>query len=423
MDTPPASTREHGLALHAPRVSQWLLQVLFVGLTLGMTRTVIPALAESEFGVARDAFGLLAAFLVAFGVVKGAMNFVAGRLSERIGRRRVLLLGWWIALPIPLLVWYAPGWNWIVAAMLLLGINQGLAWSMTQTAALDLTRADERGLTVGLNELAGYLGVALAGLATAYLAELAPVRETLLGFGLAVIALALLLGHRVTETLPWAHGAAGPAGPVPATREIFLKVSWRDRRLAALSQAGLVEKFVDALVWACLPALLFQRGLPLRQIGWIVGTYGVVWGCAQIFTGRLSDRIGRQPPNVWGMWICAGGVALMALAHGLAAWTIAAAVTGAGMALLYPNLSAAVADLAAPAWRGSAIGIYRFWRDLGYAIGGVALGLVTHLGGGLEAAFWFVAIAMAGSGALLWRFGEESHPRVAPRLRTAQPTA
>jgi MFS family permease len=348
---------------------------------------VVPALAETEFGVPRNSFVLLSAFVVAFGLVKGVMNFVAGRLSERIGRQRVLLLGWAVALPIPLMIWYAPDWSWIVAATILLGINQGLTWSMTQTAKLDITRLEERGLTMGLNEFAGYLGVALAGVATAYLASLMGAREGLLLFGMTVIVLALALTQLwVKDTRPWALAEAArhqpgainairPRYPVdvsvqPGTWEIFTLMSWRDKRLMALSQAGLVEKFVDALVWVFYPVFLYRQGVSLPNVGWIIGAYGFVWGGAQLYTGRLSDRIGRHRPNLWGMWLCGAGVVLMVLGQGISWWVTSAAISGFGMALLYPNLSAAVADIAHPSWRGSAIGIYRFWRDLGYGIGG-----------------------------------------------------
>jgi MFS family permease len=191
-------------------------------------------------------------------------------------------------------------------------------------------------------------------------------------------------------------------------------VSWRDRRLAAISQAGLVEKFVDALIWVILPVFLYQQGVSLPDIGWIVGSYGFVWGGSQLFTGRLSDHVGRHVPNVLGMVICGVGVAMVVLGDGFPWWSVSAALTGFGMALLYPNLSAAVADISPPNWRGSAIGIYRFWRDMGYAIGALGLGLAAHFTGALEAAFWFVAISMLTSGALLWWFGEETHPRLNP---------
>ena len=423
----------HGIR---PNLNQFLLllmQVLLVGLTLGMTRTVVPALAESDFGVPRNSFLLLSSFVVAFGLVKGVMNFVAGRLSERVGRKRVLLWGWVIALPIPLMIWFAPNWNWVVAATVLLGVNQGLTWSMTQTSKLDITRLEERGLTLGLNEFAGYVGVALAGILTAYLATRLGARQGLLIFGLCVITLALLLTYLwVKDTLPWAKAEAAKHAPGtaqtlrprypegvssnPSTWEIFTLMSWRDKRLMAFCQAGLVEKFVDALVWVFYPVFLYQKGMSLPQVGWIIGLYGLVWGGSQLFTGRLSDRIGRHRPNVLGMWICGAGVAAMVLGNGVVWWAASAAMSGLGMALLYPNLSAAVADISHPAWRGSAIGIYRFWRDLGYGIGALGLGLVAHFTGHMEAAFWFVAISMTLSGSLLQWLGEETHPRLNPAV-------
>lgn len=422
-----------------PNLGQFLhqlLQVLLVGLTIGMTRTVVPALAESDFGVPKNSFMLLASFVVAFGLVKGVMNFVAGRLSERIGRKRVLLLGWVVALPIPVMIWLAPNWSWVVAATVLLGVNQGLTWSMTQTSKLDITRLEERGLTLGLNEFAGYVGVALAGILTAYMATRFGARQGLLIFGLIVIGLALLMTQfGIKDTLPWAKAEAARHAPgsiqalrpryplnvsaTPTTWEIFTLMSWRDKRLMALSQAGLVEKFVDALVWVFYPVFLYQHGVSLPQVGWIISFYGFVWGGSQLFTGRLSDRIGRHRLNVWGMWICGAGVAAMVLGQGVVWWAAAAAVSGFGMALLYPNLSAAVADISHPTWRGSAIGIYRFWRDLGYGIGALGLGLAAHFTGQLQAAFWFVAMSMLASGFVLKWLGEETHPRINPAAALA----
>ncbi|NMM13089.1 MAG: MFS transporter [Rhodoferax sp.] len=423
---------DYGIRVNLRQVLQHLLQVLLVGMTLGMMRTVVPALAETEFGVPRGSFMLLVAFVVAFGFVKGSMNFVAGRLAERLGRRRVLLLGWLVALPVPALIYFASSWSWIVLATVLLGVNQGLTWSMTQTAKLDLTRPDQRGLVIGLNEFSGYLGVAIAGVITGYAASLLGPRAGLLWFGSAVIGLAtLLVWLAVKETLPWAHAevkrhAANPAAQAyrprypanvsaqPSTGEMFALMSWRDRRMAALCQAGLVEKFVDALVWVFWPVYLHQQGVGLPGIGWIVGVYGFTWGGAQFFTGRLSDRVGRHLLNAWGMWICGAGVALMPFGSGAAWWSLSAAIAGLGMAMLYPNLSAAVADIAHPSWRASAIGIYRFWRDLGYGIGALGLGAAAALGGRIESAFWFVALAMLLSGAVLYHWGEETHPRLNP---------
>ncbi|QKT03563.1 MFS transporter [Ectothiorhodospiraceae bacterium 2226] len=421
----------HGIGDNLAQFTHQLIQVFLVGLTLGMLRTVVPALAETEFGVPQGSFMLLTAFVVAFGFVKGTLNFVAGRLSERLGRKAVLMLGWLAAVPIPFMLLYAPTWSWIVAATVLLGVNQGLTWSMTQTAKLDITRADQRGLTMGLNEFSGYVGVAVAGIVTGYMAAAYGAREGLLIFGVVTIALAMLLTALwVKETLAWAkaegarHAAGIAQGPRaryprniaerPTTWAVFTLMSWRDRRMAAFSQAGLVEKFVDSLVWVFYPVYLYQQGLSLAGIGWVVGIYGFVWGGSQLFTGRLSDHVGRMKPIVWGMWICGAGVGLTLLGESVWWWSFAAAITGFGMALLYPNLSAAVADIAHPNWRGSAIGIYRFWRDLGYGIGALALGLVGYLSGSVTAGFWFVTVAMFLSGLLVVIWGEETHPRLNP---------
>jgi MFS family permease len=421
----------YGIRHNFAQFSHQLVQVFLVGLTIGMFRTVVPALAESEFGVAKGSFMMLMAFVTAFGFVKGTLNFVAGRLSERMGRKKVLFIGWLAAVPIPFMILYAPSWNWIVAATVLLGVNQGLTWSMTQTAKLDLTTANQRGLTIGLNEFSGYFGVAVAGIVTGYMAAAYGPREGLMLFGLAVILLAgLLTLVWVKDTLPWAqaegkqHAAGKMTGPkprypanisdTPGTWEVFTLMSWRDARMASISQAGLVEKFVDALVWVFFPVYLHQRGLSLPGIGWVVGVYGFVWGISQFFTGHLSDRVGRKKPIVAGMWLCGAGVALVILGEGKLWWSLAAAVTGFGMALLYPTLSAAVSDIAHPNWRGSAIGIYRFWRDLGYGIGALLLGAVAAAFGGIEAGFWFTAAAMFVSGAIVLLACEETHPRLNP---------
>lgn len=419
----------HGIRDNLGQFAHQVVQVFFVGLTLGMMRTVVPALSESEFGVARGSFLLLTSFVVAFGVVKGSLNFVAGRLSERVGRRRVLFWGWLSAVPIPFMIWFAPDWNWIVAATVLLGVNQGFTWSMTQTSKLDLARSDQRGLAIGVNEFSGYVGVAVAGIVTAYIAEHLGARAGLLWFGLfAVGAAGLATLLWVEETLPWARLEAARHGMVsgprarypkavsakPGTWEMFSLMSWRDRRMAAFCQAGLVEKFVDAWMWVIAPVWLYQRGLSLPQIGWIVGTYGIVWGISQFFTGRLSDRIGRLKPIVWGMLLCGGGIGLMPMFPSASGLTLSAALSGLGMALLYPNLSAAVADIAHPDWRGSAIGIYRFWRDFGYGIGALLLGVAAAVSGDLAVTFWLVAGSMVLSGLVVLALAEETLPRLNP---------
>ncbi|MSO74975.1 MAG: MFS transporter [Alphaproteobacteria bacterium] len=420
----------HGVRANLSQFVHMLIQVALVGATVGMTRTVVPALAESEFGVPKGSFTLLMTFVIAFGFVKGLMNFVAGRLSERFGRARVLLIGWLIALPIPFLILFGPSWNWIIAATVLLGVNQGLTWSMALTAKLDLTRPDQKGLVNGLNEFAGYGAVATASIVTAYLAGAIGPRLGLFIFGLAVIvaalALVVLWGR---ETLPWAKAEGARAAsattpvipyaqtrtPQPNTFEVFAVVSWRDKRLFALCQAGLVEKFTDAIVWAFYPLYLFRAGLGLGAIGWVVGIYGLVWGASQIWTGPLSDRVGRRLPIIAGMMLCGVGVGAMPFGVGMAWWSASAALSGLGMALLYPTLGAAVADLAPPSWRGSALGVYRFWRDLGYGFGALALGLVAELTGNLDNAFWLVAGAMLASALLFCLVGAETRPARARR--------
>ncbi|HET8608255.1 MAG TPA: MFS transporter [Burkholderiales bacterium] len=426
----PEAGLQHGIHDNLEQFLQLLLQVFLVGCAIGMMRTVVPALAESEFGVPRGSFVLLTTFVVAFGFVKGAVNFFGGELSERVGRKRVLLWGWLCALPIPAMVLWGPTWSWIVAATVLLGINQGLAWSMTVTAMLDVTRPDERGLTVGLNEFAGYVGMALAGIATGYLAVGLGPRVGLALFGVLVLlpALALAAGS-VRDTRPWAlaearrDGAAGgrsaaraikAAAGSPNAWEVFRLVSWRDRRFFALSQAGMAEKFVDALVWVFYPVYFHRHGVSLAHIGWIVGCYGFVWAGAQLLTGRLSDHIGRHALNVGGMWLSGLGVALMPAVHQVWWWSLCAALSGLGMAMLYPNLIAAVADIAHPTWRGSALGVYRFWRDAGYGFGALGMGFAAVATGALESGFWFVACGMFVSGFVLWRWGEETHPRINP---------
>ncbi|MBR9884197.1 MAG: MFS transporter [Oceanospirillales bacterium] len=403
--------RKTGLQHNRTLFLHLLLQVMLVGLTLGMTRTVIPVLAESEFGLPARDFLLLSTFIIAFGIVKGALNFIAGHCSERVGRKPVLVVGWLCALPVPLMIGWAPSWGWIVAATLLLGVNQGLTWSMSQTAKLDIAHAGERGVAIGLNELSGYVGVAIAGVLTAYLAATYGPREGLMWFGLTLVSLAFVLSLlSVQETNPRNRAGADTAESHTSALSVFHRVSWADKRLFAVTQAGMVEKFVDALVWMLYPLFLIDRGASLESASWIVAIYGVTWGGSQLFTGRLSDRIGRHRPNTVGMLLCASGVALILLANSPIGWALCAALTGFGMALLYPNLSAAIADLAEPAWRGSAIGVYRFWRDFGYAIGALLIGVAAQLSGHLESAFLLVALCMTLSALILILCGEESHP-------------
>jgi len=373
-----------------------VLQVFGVGATLGTTRTVLPALAEQEFGLARGSFLMLATFVVVFGLVKATLNFVAGGWSDAHGRRRVLIAGWLVALPIPLLLYFAREWSGVLLACVLLGMNQGLCWSASQLAKLDLAGPARRGLAVGLNEFGGYLGVAAAGWATAVMAaELGP-RATLAGASGALIVGSLLIAVVAVRDAP----GAPTRGAVALSWHGFSRWSWGDARTLALNQAGLVEKWVDAAVWLLVPVWLHGRGVALADIGLIAGAYGATWGLAQLATGPLSDRIGRSAVMVPGMWLCGVGLAALPWFGSVAAWSACAALCGLGMAALYPTLVAAVADHAPAEQRGTALGAYRFWRDLGYAAGALAIALSVE-GGGQASAFTVVGGAMALSGAWL----------------------
>ena len=401
-----------GINANKSQVAHWLMQVLFVGLTLGMTRVVVPTLASQEYGIAADSYLFLSTFVIAFGLVKGALNFIAGHYAERIGRRPVHLIGWLFALPVPWIIWFAPSWYWIIFAMVLLGFNQGLCWSMTQTAKLDLTQPSERGLTIGLNEFSGYLGVALGGLVTAYTVEFWGLRDSLLYFGNGIIIIALVVTlTSIKETLPWLPlQRAGAARSHHTTRQVFALMTGKDRNLTAIVQAGSIEKFVDALVWIIWPLYLYQASHSLETTGLIISLYGITWGVSQLLTGHWSDKLGRKSMNVAGMIICATGVLLMPLYDSVPWWSVTAVTTGFGMALLYPNLTAAIVDSTDPSWRASAIGIYRFWRDLGYAIGALGIGLVAYSTNNILTAFWFVGASMLLSALWLQLYSQETRP-------------
>ncbi len=426
----PADYRR-GIRINRSQFIQQILQVFFVGLAVGMERTVLPAMARKDFGVAKGSFLFLLSFVLSFGLVKGALNFVAGSLADRMGRKRVLIFGWLAALPIPFLIFFATNWWWIVVANVFLGVNQGFAWSMTVTSKLDITRPEERGLATGLNESAGYLAMGIAGIATGYLSIRFGSRASLFVFGLAVILIALIFARFfVRETLPWAQAEHGEhkngtfTGPRPrfprdvsdhpGLREIFLLVSFRHPTFRALSQAGVANKIADTLVWGLFPVYFRNRGLSLLDIGWVTGIYAMVWGVLQIGTGYLSDRIGRKIPIVGGLWCLGGGIAGVAAGDDRLSWGISSVVMGTGMALLYPNLVAAVGDISPPAWRSRALGTYRYWRDTGYAIGAVLLGWVAQWRQDVEIAFWLTAGLLLLSGFWVAAFSEETHPHLNP---------
>jgi len=364
----------------------------FVGAMVGLERTVLPLLAEHDFGIASKSAML--SFIATFGVVKALSNFAAGTLSDSIGRKRVLIAGWLAAIPVPLLVIWAPTWSWVVFANALLGLHQGLAWSTTVVMKIDLVGPKRRGIAMGLNEFSGYLAVAASALATGWIASRYGLRPApfYLGIAFASIGLALTVlfvrdtsAHARLESHE--NGLATGVEPAaivstrPGMREIFARTTWRDRALFSASQAGLVNNLNDGVAWGLFPLFFAAAGLTIREIGVLAALYPATWGIAQLGTGALSDRWGRKWLISAGM--CVQGVALvvMVFVNGFVWWTFAALTLGLGTAMVYPTLLAAVADVAHPSWRASAVGVYRLWRDMGYAIGAVIAGIVADVFG------------------------------------------
>jgi MFS family permease len=353
----------------------------FVGAMVGLERSTLPLIGEADFGLASKAAVL--SFIVAFGLAKALTNLGAGVLAQRLGRRRLLIAGWAIALPVPLLIAVAPSWRWIVAANVLLGINQGLAWSMTVVMKIDLVGPERRGFALGLNEAAGYGGVAVAAAVSGWLAaEFAP-RDVLVAAGAGVALLALVLSAVFVRDTA-AHvaleqqGYAGGEERTPSLREAFADASWRVPALRSCSQAGLVNNLNDALAWGLVPLFLAAHGADVGEIGLVAGIYPAVWGVGQIWTGHWSDRIGRKPPIVGGMLLQAAALVVLAVSDGaVGIAALAATLLGLGTALVYPTLIAAISDAVAPVARAPAVGIYRFWRDMGYVVGGLLAGAVA----------------------------------------------
>lgn len=398
----------------------WLLVLVnaFVGSVIGLERTVLPLLAETEFGLASKSAAL--SFIATFGLVKAATNFFAGRLGDRYGRKNVLLAGWLFAIPVPFLVIWAPTWSWIIAANVLLGINQGLAWSTTVIMKIDLVGSRRRGLAMGLNEFAGYLAVALSALATGYIAEAYGLRPEPFYLGIAFVAAGLALSLLfVRETAPHVALEERTLGPQsdpadrPAdltSRQIFVRASWRDPALFGASQAGMVNNLNDGLAWGLFPLFFAAAELDLAQIGVLGFIYPAVWGVLQLWTGALSDRWGRKGLIVSGMLVQATALAAIALGRGFWPWAGAAALLGVGTAMVYPTLLATVGDVAHPRWRGSAVGVYRLWRDSGYAVGALMAGVLADAFG-MAWAIGAVAVLTFLSGLLAaWRMPETLAP-------------
>src|SRR6266496_3285966 len=369
----------------------------FVGGMVGLERSIVPLLGQQVFGLASTTAVL--AFIVSFGIVKALANLCAGRLSDRIGRKGVLITGWLFGLPVPFLIIFAPAWSWVVFANVLLGINQGLCWSTTVIMKIDLVGPARRGLAMAINEAAGYGAVSLAAIAAGYLAATYGLRPQpfLLGILFAIAGLLLSIffvresqGHARHEAALLARPSGQAAESAqqttdqatlqhtaPSFKEIFLLTSWKDRTLFSVSQAGLVNNLNDGLAWGLLPLFFAAGGLGIAQIGLLAGIYPGVWGTTQLFTGALSDRVGRKGMIVVGMMLQGVAIILLPFLHGFWSWAVAMVLLGLGTALVYPTLLAAISDVAHPERRASAVGVYRLWRDGGYAIGAVLAGVVA----------------------------------------------
>jgi MFS family permease len=409
-----------GLRANLPQFTLLVVVNALVGGMVGQERTVLPLLAGRVFAV--GAFTAALAFIVAFGVTKALTNLVAGALSDRYGRRPVLVVGWLIGAPVPLLLIWAPSWGWVIAANVLLGVNQGLTWSTTIVMKIDLVGPARRGLAMGFNEAAGYGAVAVTGLVTGWLAAEYGLRPApfLLGLAFAAVGLGLSTVF-VRETHHHARHEALIHTPRHrghheglTDRQIFTLTSFRERALSAASQAGLVNNLNDGLAWGLFPILFAASGLGVARIGVLVAIYPAVWSVGQLLTGALSDRWGRKWLIASGMLLQAVGIALVATAATFTGWAIAAVLMGAGTAMVYPTLLAVIGDVAHPAWRARAVGVYRLWRDLGYALGALVAGITADVLG-VRAAIWVVAAITAASGLMVAvRMYETRHPAAEP---------
>jgi MFS family permease len=372
---------ELGLRENAAQFSLLVAVNAFVGAMVGLERSTLPLIGREDFGVASKTAVL--SFIVAFGLAKALTNLGAGGFAARLGRRRLLIAGWAIALPVPVLIVLAPSWGWIVAANVLLGINQGLTWSMTVVMKIDLVGPKRRGLALGLNEAAGYGGVALAAAGSGWLAAEFAARDVLAVAGAVIAVIALVVSvlfvrdtaSHVALEQERHHDERDHAPPL---RQAFAKATWRAPALRACSQAGLVNNLNDALAWGLIPLFLAAHGASVGQIGLVAGLYPAVWGVGQIWTGHWSDRVGRKPLIVGGMLLQAAALSVLAISDGTFGAAVAtAAVLGAGTALVYPTLIAAISDAVSPVTRAPMVGVYRFWRDMGYVAGGLIAGAVA----------------------------------------------
>lgn len=392
-----------GLRENLPQFSLLVVVNAFVGAMVGLERTILPPIAEQDFHLAAKTAVL--SFIVVFGVTKALTNYLAGRASDRFGRKRVLVAGWLVATPVPFLLMWAPSWAWVLFANALLGVSQGLTWSTTVIMKIDLAGPKDRGLAMGLNEFAGYLAVAGSALATGFIAASYGLRPEPFWLGVGFVAIGLLLSglvvretrHHVAEELKLHPGADSAA---PTQREVFWRTTLGDPNLSSVTQAGLVNNLNDGMAWGLFPLFFASASMTLEQIGTLAALYPATWGLAQLFTGAWSDRVGRKWLIASGMWVQAGGIALVTMVRTFDGFALGAVLLGLGTAMVYPTLLAAIGDVAKPSWRASAVGVYRLWRDLGYAVGALLAGVIADLLG-LPAALGIVAGLTFASGAVV----------------------
>ncbi|HXW05939.1 MAG TPA: MFS transporter [Vicinamibacterales bacterium] len=404
-----------GLRENLPQFSLLVLVNAFVGGMVGLERTVVPLIGTHEFGIGSEV--VVFSFIITFGLIKACVNLVSGLLADRYTRKTVLVAGWVIGLPVPFMLAYGPSWAWIVGANVLLGVSQGLAWSMTVNMKIDLVGPGRRGFAMGLNEAAGYGALGLTALATGYVAARYGLRPEPFYFGIVYSALGLVLsvclvrdtrGHARLEAS--AHPASEPIDR-PSMAHVVAETSWRNRTLFSASQAGLVNNLNDGMSWGVFPLLFIANGVSLEGVGLIKAVYPAIWGAGQLVTGSLADRVGRKPLIVWGMLVQAAGHAVigLGLAAPLLSGLVGSVLLGLGTAMVYPALLAAVGDVAHPAWRATSVGVYRFWRDLGYAVGALMAGVVAAVLG-LVWAVHIAGILTALSGLLAWAQMNETLP-------------
>jgi MFS family permease len=368
-----------GLKENWRQFSLLVLVNAFVGGMVGMERTVVPLIGSEQFGlVLRMA---IFSFIVSFGLVKAVSNLVSGALADRVGRKKVLLAGWIFGVPVPFMIMLAPSWGWIVAANILLGVNQGLCWSMTVLMKIDLVGPRGRGLAVGLNEFAGYIAVGLTAFLTGYIASAYGLRPEPFYLGVGYALLGLLVSFflvRDTQEHVRLELSEHPPEPTPlGFREVFARTSYKDRNLFACSQAGLINNLNDGMSWGVFPLFFSAFGLGVERIGILKAVYPAAWGMLQVVTGPLSDRWGRKGLIVGGMWVQAGGIFLTVATRSFGWWMVGSLLLGVGTAMVYPSLIAAVSDESHPSWRARSLSVYRFWRDLGYAVGALCAGIIA----------------------------------------------